>query len=717
MGATLTRTGAPSRARERALALAPFAVLGLWTLLVTALVARIGFHNHYVFRDEVNAILLGREITQDLSFAIHGSVARGPERMTSLFAALAAWASDSPTRQVELLHLMTALCQGLVTVPTWLAARELRLSRWQALVPAALASTGSFAFYGIFTLNTSVGLLTATLLLWAMTRALRRPGVVSDLLVAVSLGLLVLARIGWAPLVVALVPAVLATCWLERPAGERVGGWLRRLPLRLLRRHPLLAPAALALLLVALAAGPDALLGGEQYGGIRLGVHLVGSVVWDNTRLLLAHLAIALAFVPLALALPFVARALVRPADPLEGGWAWLVLGLLIAFSYAYYASLNEDRYLAVLAPPLALCAALAIFRRPLPLWAVGAGGAIVALLVGTSSAVVTDPVYGYFIAPTWHFLDEAVVRRLASVGPDDPKLLAGAVAAAAAVAAVVAAAAVQRPRPLTRGWLAAALLVLAGVLAFQLASMDHPARKLTERVGMTTLGARELEFVDRAAGDGLVQPLAVDGGTDPDLAAQMQILQAYNQRIAGPYFVARVADPAIPTDALVDRRTGAVAVSKPPPRLLLQVAGAAPIGFAGTVLPPDPNFPWAQLVRLDEPLRATWAMRGAQPDRYPLGGTPIELRVFAPRARGRCVTGQVFAHPTLRRAVSYRLAGGGSVLRGRVAPTKPVSFARPLTPRAATTFTLSGGAGTGADGVSRGPTLYGVAVGPCPGR
>ncbi|HMJ04249.1 MAG TPA: hypothetical protein VK506_15010 [Conexibacter sp.] len=715
MGASLTASAPPRARRTRLAELAPFAALALWTIAVTVVLARIGVENRYVFRDEANAILLGRDIVRDLSFAVDGTVARGPERMTSLLAALAAWLTDSPTRQVELLHLWTALAQGLVTIPVWLAARELGLGRWQSLAPAAVASSGSFAFYGILTLNTAVGLLTASLLLWAMVRALRRPGLASDALVLGTLALTVLARIGWAPLVVALAPAALATTWFSRPPQERASAWLRQLPGRLLRRHPLLAPAAIAVVLVALVAGPSSLLGGEQYGGIRLTPDFLPSLVWDNTRTLLAHLAIGVAIVPLVLALPLLARALVRPADALEGGYAWLVLGLLVAFSYAYYASMNEDRYFAVLAPPLVLAGALAVFRRPPPTWSVLVSGVLVVLLLGTSASTLTDPIYGYFVAPTWRFLDDAVLRRLALALPDDRDLLAALVALVAALAALLVAWIVRRPRPLERAAIAAAGIVLAGVLAFQLVAMDHPARKLTERVGMRGLSADALEFVDRAGDGGVVRPLAVDSVMDPDLSAQLQILQAYNSTFTGPYFVGRRANPAIPIDALIDWRSGAVAVSKPPPDVLLQIAGAAPVGFAGTVLPPSPHFPWAQMIRLDQPLRATWVMRGMQADRYPLGGTPVELRVFANDAPDRCVTGQVFAHPTQQRPARYRLAGGGRVVRDLVRPTEPATFVRPLDPRRPVTFTLSGEAGRGADGISRSPTLYDVRIVRCP--
>jgi len=461
-------TTAPRPVRARRLAPAtPFALLGAWVLLVAALLARHAVDNRYVFRDEANAILLGRMISNEPSQAWTGSVARGIERMTSLFAAGAALATDGPTDQIELLHLWAATCQSLVAIPVWLAARTLGLSRWQALVPAAVASAGSFASFGIFTLNTAVGSLTAALLLWAMVRALARPGLVSDGLVLVTLGLLALSRIGWAPLVVALAPAVLATVWSERPPAEPARRWLARLPRRLVRRHPLLLPAGLAVLVVAAVAGPSLLLGGEMYGGIRLQSNLELSRLWDNTRLLGAHLAIGLAIVPLVLALPMIAWGLVRPRDPLEGGFAWLVLGLVLAFSYAYYFSMNEDRYFAVLVPPLALAGAVALFRRPPPAWAGVLSGALVVALVASSYSWPAGGPYDYFIAPTSRFFGDVVTGKLAQWLPGASGLYAVLVPAAAGLGAVLALQLGRRPRGVRRAGVAAAGVVLAGVLVF----------------------------------------------------------------------------------------------------------------------------------------------------------------------------------------------------------------------------------------------------------
>lgn len=717
---SLTSTAAPRKRGARLAALAPFAVLGGWVLLIAALLARHASSNHYVFRDEANAIVLGRLIADDPSQAFTGSVARGVERMTSLFAGVAASLADGPVRQVELLHLWAAGCQAMLAVPVWLAARELGLSRWQALAPATIASAGSFAFYGIFTLNTAIGALTAGLLLWAMVRALRRPSLAADALVIVAVGLLALARIGFAPLVAALVPGVLAAVWFGRPAGERLGAWLRRLPGRLLRRHPLLTPAAVALLLVALVVGPSTLLGGEMYGGVRLEPRIELSVLWDNTRVLGAHLAIGLAIVPLVLALPLLARALVRPADALEGAFAWLVLALVVAFSYAYYYSMNEDRYFTVLLPPLALAGAVAVFRRPPPLWSIALSGGLVAALVASSYSWPVADVYTYFIAPTSRFFSDVVLGKLTQRLPGSAELWAVVLVALATLAALVAVLGTRKPSALGRWGVPAAAVVLAGVLVVQLAAMDHPARKFTQAVGMGDVTAEQLEFVDRQSGGTAVRPLAVDGVIDPDLAAQLQTLQAYNRTLSlTPYVIARApGDPAAaPPEARLDWRTGAVEGGQPA-ALLLQVAGAAPIGFAGEELPPQEPFPWAQIVRPEDPLRAAWAMRGTQPDRYPTGGEPLVVRVYPTGEQGRCLIGQLFVHPLADRPARYAITGGPRDLRGVVRPLEPRPIAVPVSATRATTLTVTGQARTASsDGVSRGPTLFGISVGRCPRR
>jgi len=719
---------APALARAGALLARHGALLALaaWTAIVTALLARYSLDSHLVFTDESNAVLLGRVIESAPSSLFEGTVARGPERMTSWLAAIAAALTDDPPKQYELLHLMCAFAQGLVVVPVWLAGRQLGLGRWSALAPAMIASTGSFAFYGTTTLNAAVGLLSASFMLWAILRALRRPGVLSDLLICVTLAATVLSRIGWAPLVGAIVPAILAAAWFERPDGERPLAWLKALPLRLVKRHPLLALGALGLLVALLRMGIDPLIGGELYGGVRLRPHIELGTLWDNTRLLLAHLAIGMALVPFVLALPVLARGLLRPPDPVEGGFAWLTLGFVAILSYAYYDTMNEDRYFAVLAAPIVIAGALAVFKRRPPLWSIAVSGAAVTAIVATSYRWPSGDVYSYFVAPTSQFFGNVVLGKASYEVPGSRATIAVVVVAGAAIAAVALAAVWRSRLPRAARWTVAAL-ALAGLVAYQLSATIHPAKKFVDVVAMKDVPGDEFDFVDDALADGhdapigTAEPLAVDGGIHPDLAAQMPMLQVFNSAL-GYRFSVNVegagglppGSPAPPpAQAKVDWRSGEIVSERPPPEVLLTTAGQETVGFDGRAVAVPPVFAWAGVQRLSSPLRVEWILRDANGDHFADRGRPIRARVF-PHGAQRCLSGLVNAHPLSDHPVRYRLAGAGKAVRGTVSPGEPRPFRVRLPGTRPLTLRLHGGAARLPDGSWRAPALFNLSLDRC---
>jgi hypothetical protein len=702
----------------------PLLVLVAWTGLITALLLHFSLDSRLVMTDEANAVLLGRVMENDPTGLFEGTVARGPERMTSWLAALSAAVTSDPTQQYELLHLLVALAQGLVVVPIWLAGRELGLGRWQALAPATIASAGSFAFYGTTTLNTSVGALAAGLMLWAMLRALRRPGLLGDVLVLATLALTVLSRIGWAPLVAALVPAVLATTWFARPAGERFVPWLKALPQRLARRHPLLSMAAVGALLALIVVGIDPLVGGQLYGGVRLRPDLEPSVLWDNTRILASHVAIGTALVPFVLALPLVVRSLARPADAVEGGFAWLVLGYVLIFSYAYYFTMNEDRYFAVLAAPFVLAGALAVFKKPPPLWSIAVSGIAVTALVATSYEWPDGDVFRYFLAPTSHFFGDLLIGRLSLQISASRDLLTVAVLVFAAAVAIALAASGRLPR---RAGVAVGAVALAGLLAFQLVGIYHPAKKFIPVVGMKDVSEPDLEFIDRAVeeGDatefmGAAEPLQVDGGIHPDLAAQVPFLQVFNSDLGYRFSVAvegrdSESPPQQPAQATVDWSSGEVELGREAPEVLVTSAGQSTLGFDGEQLRSPPVYAWAGLERPTTPLRVEWIIDGAADDRFAERGRPMRVRVF-PHGAEQCLTGLVNQHPISDRIVPYRLLGGRRAARGRVSPGTPVPFTVRLRGSQPATLTLEGGAGRLPDGTWRAPALFNLVLDRCRG-
>jgi hypothetical protein len=684
---------------------------------MTLLIGRIAVSNHHVFIDEFLAINFGRSIAADASLADSNALARGPERLVSLITALTVEASDSPSQQMWLLHAVMALCQGLVAVPVWLAGRELGLSRWAAVVAAAIAAGGSFAMYGVTTLNQSIGLLCATTMLWAMVRALRRPGLGSDLLVLAALAATALARLGWAPLVVALVPGALAAAWFERPVGEGLRGWLRRLPARLVRRHPVLVPVLALGILVAIVSGPSTLLGGEHYGGVALDAQIELDTLWDNARRHFSHLAIGLALVPFILAVPLLVRDLARPADATSGGFAWMVLGLLVVFSYIHYTAVTEDRYLAVVAPPFALAGVLAVFRRPPPLWAVVVSGLLTARLVATSYAWPPVGPYDFFIAPTSLFFERIVVGNLLGRLPflqgDRPTIALLAALGAALVVVVVA----RMPKLRTPVGLSAAAVVLCGVLAFQVFAAEYPARKFVAALGMPDVPTRDITFIDRAAGGGRVEPLAVDGAVDPDLFDQLFFLRVYNRSLGPGMPVTRrrlASDAPPPSGVSVDWRTGNTTIVGEVPDLLLEKIGFNAVGFSGTFLPASRYYPFAALERLRRPLDTLWIIRGDSVQGYPQRGEPIRMRIFPPTTRRTCVNGLIAVNPTADRPSRYRIVGAVDPLRGVVQPGAPKEFTARVPGGRPTTLVLRGAAGRLPDGSLLGPSLFNLTVAEC---
>jgi hypothetical protein len=686
---------------------------------MTVLIGRIAVSNHHVFIDEFLAINFGRRIAVDPSLLDSNALARGPERLVSLITALTVEASDSPSQQMWLLHAAMALCQGLVAVPVWLAGRELGLSRWAAVAAAAIAAGGSFAMYGVTTLNQSVGLLCATTMLWAMVRALRRPGFGSDLLVLGALAATALARLGWAPLVVALVPGALAAAWFERPGSEGLRAWLRAQPTRLLHRHPVLMPVLALGILVALVSGPSTLLGGEHYGGVALDAHIELDTLWDNARRHFSHLAIGLALVPFILAIPLLVRDLARPADATSGGFAWMVLALLVVFSYIHYTAVTEDRYLAVVAPPLALAGVLAVFRRPPPVWAVVVSGLLTARLVATSYAWPPVGPYDFFIAPTSLFFERIVVGNLLGRLPfleGNRPTIALLVALGAALLVVVVA---RKPKLRTPVGLSAAALVLCGVLAFQVFAAEYPARKFVEVLGMPDVPTKDITFIDRAADGGRVEPLAVDGAVDVDLFDQLFFLRTYNRTLGTGMAVIReplapgAPDPPPPV-VQVDWRTGDAEITGEVPDIMLEKPGFNAVGFSGTFLPASRYYPFAALERLRRPLDTLWIIRGDSVQGYPQRGEPIRMRIFPPTTRRTCVNGLIAVNPTADRPSRYRIVGAVDSLRGVVQPGAPKEFTARVPGGRPTTLVLRGAAGRLPDGSLLGPSLFNLTVAEC---
>ncbi len=675
----------------------PYVVLGLIVVGVAALLAYRGAGSHYLFADELVSINMGRAIAAGQTSALTIETGRGVERVIAAMAALASGVTGTPTSQIRLLHISMAFIQGLIALPVYATARQLGIGRWQSLAPALVACTGAFAVYGIFVLNTSIGVLCFSLLLWAAARSFRKPGVGSDLLVVAAIAATAVTRIGYAPLAGALVPAFVAVIWFSRPCGERFRTFLTAFPGRLARNHPILTPLAVLLLVLAAALGPASLVGGNNYGGSLLGQVLSVHELTVNSEYMLTRLAIGVAIVPFMLAVPLILRNLFRPPEPSAGGFSWLVIGVLVVFSYVYYLRMNEDRYIAVLVPVVALAAALAVFRKPaLPAWAVMLSALAVARLVVTNFRWPVSEPFDFFIAPTLKFFQRAVVERLSIYLPIDTGWLPTVILIVAATAAVAVAIVVRSDRLRSPGGRALCGAVFAAVAVFQIAAMDYPARKFVDALGMASVSDQRISFIDQAAKGLVARPLAAGGSVDPDLSAQLPQLLTFNTSLGRPWPVV-VASPAQKAaagaplaEAVIDASSGVVTATSDPPGVILFKTGFAPIGFSGRYFPPPAEFPYARLERLDRPLRTSWLVLGADQQGYSFAGKAILLRVFATGRGGACVRGILLVDPRIGPALKYQLSGPGLRRAGSLAAGAPLSFELPRSNKAVRTYRLT---------------------------
>ena len=692
----------------------PFLVLALLAALVAGLLGLRGVGSHYVTADEAASIGLGRSIAHDPLSLFTVSTGRGLERAAPALAALAELAGLSGNSQVQLLRALNCLLQGLVAVPVFALARECGLSRWQALVPAAVGSAGALAFFGVFFLNTSAGVLVFVCLLWALIWALRRPGWKSDAVVVALVVALAFVRLGWVPLAACVVPAVVAWYWFARPAGQGLASFFRGLPRQLLRDRPLLTPLVLVAVVFLVLFGTSTLAGG--YSGIA-----AKTIGWEqltrNGPEIVSHLAISLAFVPFVLALSWMAANLFTPRRPADGAFSWVLVALVVVFGFVYmrWAAIAgtaiEDRYLAVLVPPVAVAGALAVFRSPRPRWwLVSIAASLTTWLGVVGYRVPRVGPFDFFIAPSSVFFEQVVMGRASTFVDLRGELLAAVVFGLGGLVAVLVALAASSPgRRIAVGFL---WFALAGVLVFQLAAMEYPARKFTELLGMRNLSASDVEFVDRQAGGGKTVVLAPRGIVPAALAAQLPQVRSFNRSVVDEWPVGVGVNAG--SGGRIDSLTGAISLSGPAPDLVLSSAGFAPFGLAGKQLGIPANYGYSHLVKPAIPLHLDWLLTGASADGYSVSGRRLKLRVFPRGRRDICVKGNVLSDPRLPGPVRFVLAGPKYRLSGSVQPGQPRPFRAPAPSSPSTLFTLESSVSKLPDGSRAGAGLFDISVGPC---
>lgn len=700
----------------RASPFAPLACLGGLAVLTSALLACVGADNHLATGDEATALAIGRSIAADPLSAFTVTTGRGLERGLPLLGALVSSLTDSANQQVQILRATQCVAQALVAVPVFAVARQLDMSRWQALAPAAIGSTGAFAFFGVFALNTSVGVLAFMFFVWALLKAVDQPGVAGDGLLVASVALVALFRFGWAPMTLTLYPAIVAGLWFGRPDGVSAAEFLKRLPRQLVSRHALLV-AVTALALVVLAAlGLGSFTGG--YG--RVASEAIGwSAVRDYVPDLLAHLAIGVALVPSILAVPAILRNLFRPPSPAAGAFSWMFLAACIAFLIVYLrwaviaGTAIEDRYAAVLVPLVALGAAEAVFARPVIRWPyIALAGVLITTVVATGYSAVQSGPFAFFSAPSSLFLERVVLGRLSTAIPLSTEVLAWFVLIGASGLAVAVAILAGRRAQETRAGAIFLLLVFVGLFAFQVAAMQYPAGKFIAAVGMRDLSEDDVEFIDREAGGLTVSILAPDGNVPAELWAQVPNLQAFNRSLGGQWPLG--VGPGSSVFAGVDPDTGRINFPARKPEVLLTKSGFNKFGLAGRELRVPPAYSYVRLVRPDNPLRVNWLISGASPAGYSVPGQSLELRLFPHGSKKLCVSGNVLSDPRLAEPVRFTLSGPRFRFYGRLSGGQPAAFTAKAQVSPVSVLELKTSYSKLPDGSEAGAGLFDISLAPC---
>jgi len=677
------------RAFKRAPAATP-----LFALVVISTLATFHFANRYHRRlnDETISVLAARWVAGGLPESLWADQAnygfRGPERLTSWVLGIVNTLAGSTASAFIAGHLVIALAMALVAMPIATLARGLGLTWLQAALPAAICVAGPWAVFGITFLNTTLGLLTATVLLAVAWRVAVRPSRRWELAVLAATAATVLARVGHAPLVLALGPALVAAQWYGRPDRERARSWLRAFPLRFARTWPILTAVAILGVVAVLVYGQARLLGG--YGAQITDQNLQLDRIWLQIRIFLARAALASGLLPVLLGVPWLLRTVWRPGSREAGVFAVLGIGWIVVVLYVFYTAAAEDRYLAVILPVLALAFARALFARET--WLLGT--AVTAVLLGRAIARVgiypTDEPFSYFIAPGSQFFKRVVVTRTELALPFGSSHAQTLLLVAAGVIAIAAAVAFTR---LGAGRLRAGVTaaVALGVIAYAAVAGTYAAQKFTAQVGRPELSFEDLSFVDRVADGRSVGVIALVD--QPELNTQIERffdLTYFNRSLRSSVVLdaptAYACCPPRPLPEVVmrsDTVTGTVTVlSGRQPPLYVQPLGFQPRGLnTRRIATGDPAMAVEQPLT-ERPQLSFVAIGGTMADGWGLPDRAIRRRVF-PRASGKptaCWTATLEAAAVATGAKQrFTITGGAQPIRGEIAAGSAQELSVPL--------------------------------------
>jgi hypothetical protein len=574
---------------------------------------------------------------------------------------------------VRTAHAVNAVLFVSAAVPVYLTVRGLRMAARWAVLAAVLTVFMPWAVLTTSFLTEPVAYPAFAWAIWAIWRAVVRPGWRTDLLAIALAVVAASSRVNLLGLTAVLVLAVVAQ-ELRYADGREPRARLHHL----LRSHVVLV-AAVAIVVLTLVLSATGALDLNKLAGFysfqnRLNVpaHLLTSKLDVYTTRFIAGFA----FVPFVFGLAWAAQTLFRPQDPERFGF--VVVGALAIASIIYSSAGAgfDERYIIYYAPLFAVAFVVALGGREVKPVLVGAAGLLGALLL-LSQGWQTQPQGGYswFAAPAETIYANVFLKRLAGDLPsaDHVKEVAF-VVTLFVVAACVMAVSKHRASRMFAGMLVAAVVALQ---FFQ--TQDAISNYVNGAGSRAAASVTQRSWVDQAIyGKSHAAILAVGAGNSLVFDPIWAEVQFWNDSVNSVVTVGGRVIQVPPSDtyyeASLDTTKGELVGATFAPYLVVP-RGFVGVGFDSNAVKQAPYLA-LDLVKLRS-RRLLWTADGAQPDGFMDPGKPVHIRVY--RHAGsvpQCAHADV-ASPYIASRVT--LADGGVKHSEPVAATKAVRVELPL--------------------------------------
>jgi hypothetical protein len=586
-------------------------------------------------------------------------------------------------------HLLNAMLMASTAIPAYLLTRELGRPRLAAYFVAAISIVVPWVVLSMMLLTESAAYPIFVWTCLAIVRAVASPSPRRDLVAIGAIVLATLTRTQFGVLAVVLVLAALLHELTYQPAWARARPRGRALLHRLrevaVAHRVLVVAAGLALMAAAVLAATGGVARGTGAYGNVLTTELLPHGISRSFRAHLAAVAANVMVVPFVLAVAFGLAAVIRPERKEEHAFA-IILGLTVVLLGLESASVNirtigglvQERYTFYIVPLLLVAAACYAHRPRMPLAAMPVAAIVTLWVVAKLDFAIEN---GYsFVSPFYVELKSIAHDVGSPFGIDDlqPSGLFALVTVATALGMLLLTR--VRSTPARVVVVCLPVLIYCGVVTrydFNRLLPNQDAARAETGLGTPAERERGLNWVDD------VLPGGAQAAFAPAVVADLETtrrawwdLEYWNKSVEKMYALEPAwHDSALPRRQLgLDWGTGALTPRDDVeylvvPRLDRRFRPAGET-VAGTQL--------LHLVRLEQPWRAAWALRGTDQDGWSAAGKPVLLRLYGTGAgeRQARVAVQLTSTPHVPGPRRFRISGAGTSETG-VVPSNTTRVAR----------------------------------------